>query len=169
MEPVEVMEGSTIIFQNSSGIRHLGHCSTHREGIKFHQISQTPELCFENSITFICLISMDSSKTGELHQQATCYVYVLRLRSILLKLSTEKVPFRSGCMCGGHIHSDVNSARTLLDQRGQQRARTRMRGNMRADKRYCRAADHFNARRATEEETQARDNRDAHNAPTRPS
>ncbi len=32
-------------------------------------------------------MTVDSSKPGQLHQQATCYVYVLRLRSILLKLS----------------------------------------------------------------------------------
>ncbi len=33
---------------------------------------------------------MDSSKRGELHQQAMCYVYGLHLRSILLKLSIER-------------------------------------------------------------------------------
>ncbi len=35
-------------------------------------------------------ISVDCSKTGELHQQATCYVYVLRLRRTLLKLPIVK-------------------------------------------------------------------------------
>ncbi len=39
---------------------------------------------------------MNSSKIGELHQQATCYVYVLCLRSILLKLSTVRTSPQSG-------------------------------------------------------------------------
>ena len=37
---------------------------------------------------------MDPSKIGELHLQATCYAYVLRLRSALLKLPIAKI--RSG-------------------------------------------------------------------------
>ena len=38
-------------------------------------------------INFILFV--DPSKIGELHLQATCYVYLLRLRSVLLKLSSE--------------------------------------------------------------------------------
>ncbi len=34
---------------------------------------------------------VDSSKPGKLHQQPTCYVYVLRLRSTLLKLPCDSV------------------------------------------------------------------------------
>ncbi len=38
----------------------------------------------------LVFLSVDCSKIGEL-QQATCYMYVLRLRSTLLKLSIEFV------------------------------------------------------------------------------
>ncbi len=36
----------------------------------------------------IVKFTVDSSRTGELHVQGTCYVYVLWLRSVLLKLPT---------------------------------------------------------------------------------
>ncbi len=41
----------------------------------------------------VCLVllaksTVDFSRTGEFYVQATCYVYVLRLRSLLLKLTT---------------------------------------------------------------------------------
>ncbi len=43
----------------------------------------------------LIFLSVDCSKIGELHQQATCYVYVLRLRSTLLKLSIEILQLRN--------------------------------------------------------------------------
>ncbi len=42
----------------------------------------------------MCFPSVNFPKTGELHQQATCYVYVLQLRNVVLKLPTACVASR---------------------------------------------------------------------------
>ncbi len=48
--------------------------------------------------------TVDFSSTGELHMQATCYLYVLRLRSVLLKLPKHGI---------FDVHVDVDVAMTL--------------------------------------------------------
>ncbi len=59
--------------------------------------TNTLGFCLLNFST--CLI-VDSSKAGELHPQATCYVYVLWLRNVVLKLAIVPCKVQHAmCVC----------------------------------------------------------------------
>ncbi len=89
------MEEATIMFRNSSGTRCLKYCSKYWY-IALSEFTNPRVISWKKLVFYLFHICELFQNRGV---ASTCYVYVLRLRSILLKLPNVSWTRRCVCAC----------------------------------------------------------------------